>query len=144
MCPHLKNDSLLCFTCDLYKITQTLFQETFPKAPSQGQYLHLDLCGPISPPSESGAKYFLHVGDDYSCFVWVFLLEEKSEAKLHINKLTLKIKNKPNTKKGNIISENGSDFKDQELTSLFDKEGISHLATLAYNQEHNPLAKRGN
>jgi hypothetical protein len=41
--------------------------------------LHMDLFSPIAYISIGGSKYCLVIVDDYSCFTWVFFLQEKSQ-----------------------------------------------------------------
>jgi hypothetical protein len=43
------------------------------------ELLHMDLFGPIAYISISGSKYCLVIMDDYSCFTWLFFLQEKSQ-----------------------------------------------------------------
>jgi hypothetical protein len=45
----------------------------------QLEMLHMDLFGPIDYISIGGNKYNLAIIDDYSCFTWVFFLQDKSE-----------------------------------------------------------------
>ena len=42
--------------------------------------IHGDLCGPITPETSSGYKYFFLLVDDYSRFMWVYFLKTKDEA----------------------------------------------------------------
>ena len=39
--------------------------------------LHLDVWGPTPCPSNSGARYFLIIGDDFSRYAWVYFLPTK-------------------------------------------------------------------
>ncbi|MBW0477724.1 hypothetical protein O181_017439 [Austropuccinia psidii MF-1] len=48
-------------TCNTRKMTKTPFIGTFPICHQKLEFLHLDLCGPISPASVSGSKYFLRI-----------------------------------------------------------------------------------
>jgi transposase InsO family protein len=43
------------------------------------ELLHMDLFSPIAYISISGSKYCLVIVDDYSCFTWLFFLQEKSQ-----------------------------------------------------------------
>jgi hypothetical protein len=43
------------------------------------ELLHMDLFGPIAYISIGVSKYCLGIVDDYSCFTWVFFLQEKSQ-----------------------------------------------------------------
>jgi hypothetical protein len=43
------------------------------------ELLHMDLFGPIAYISIDGSKYCLVIVDDYSCFICVFFLQDKSQ-----------------------------------------------------------------
>ncbi|MBW0497512.1 hypothetical protein O181_037227 [Austropuccinia psidii MF-1] len=55
MFPKLNIPQFSCITCSTCKMTKTPFSGNFPKATRRLKFLHLDLCGPIYPPSTSGA-----------------------------------------------------------------------------------------
>ena len=44
------------------------------------ELVHADICGPITPITHEGNRYFLLFVDDYSRKMWVYLLKEKSGA----------------------------------------------------------------
>ena len=44
------------------------------------QLVHGDLCGPITPATHGGRRYFLLLIDDCSQFMWLQLLASKDEA----------------------------------------------------------------
>jgi transposase InsO family protein len=44
------------------------------------ELVHGDLCGPITPATPSGKKLFLLLIDDKSRYMWLTLLEKKSDA----------------------------------------------------------------
>ena len=56
--------------------------------PAQAKYraehaidlVHGDLCGPVTPATPSGNKYFLLLVDDMSRFMWLRMLSSKDEA----------------------------------------------------------------
>ena len=58
-------------------------RKPFPKKSSiASQPLDLvysDVCGPISPTSIGGSRYFLTFTDDFSGKTWVYVLKEKKE-----------------------------------------------------------------
>jgi hypothetical protein len=51
------------------------------------ELLHGDLCGPISPPTPRGNKYFLLLVDDYSRYMWVSLITSKDQAATEIRRI---------------------------------------------------------
>jgi transposase InsO family protein len=44
-----------------------------------GEFLHIDVCGPLSVQAHGGETYFLTVTDDATQFCWVFLLKSRTE-----------------------------------------------------------------
>ena len=57
----------------------------FPKALSYQtseplEIVHGDICGPITPPTLGGSRYFLLIIDDYTRLTWVEMLHQKSDA----------------------------------------------------------------
>lgn len=39
--------------------------------------VHRDICGPISPPTTGGNKYFLLLVNDFNIIMWVYFREQK-------------------------------------------------------------------
>nr|GEV46500.1 putative RNA-directed DNA polymerase [Tanacetum cinerariifolium] len=79
--PEFIVDTSFCEDCMIGKQTK----EAIPKSSSwrAGEILelvHSDICGPITPASHAGKKYFLSFIDDYSRKGWVYFLTEKSQA----------------------------------------------------------------
>ena len=44
------------------------------------EIIYTDICGPFDTPSFGGEKYFITFIDDFSCYGYVYLLNEKSQA----------------------------------------------------------------
>ncbi|MBW0497553.1 hypothetical protein O181_037268 [Austropuccinia psidii MF-1] len=133
-----------CITCSTCKMTKSPFSGNFPQATRKLEFLHMDLCGPISPPSVSGAQYMFKVLDGYSHFAWTFFLSSKSETKGILKNLIARIERQSNNKVTNIVSDNGTEFVNSELQEFFNQYGISHLTTAPYTPQQNPFAERGN
>ncbi|MBW0547114.1 hypothetical protein O181_086829 [Austropuccinia psidii MF-1] len=104
----------------------------------------MDLCGPISTPSVSGAQYMFKILDGYSHFAWTFFLSSKSETKGILKNLIARIEQQSNNKVTNIVSDNGTEFVNSELQEFFNQNGILHLTTAPYTPQQNPFAERGN
>jgi hypothetical protein len=51
------------------------------------EMLDMDLFGPVAYISIDGNKYGLVIVDDYSCFTWVFFLQDKSETQEVLKKI---------------------------------------------------------
>jgi transposase InsO family protein len=75
------------------------------------EMLHIDLFGPIVYISIDSNKYGLVIIDDYSCFTWVFFLEDKSKTQDVLNKFLRRAQNEFDVKVKKIRSDNGTEFK---------------------------------
>ncbi|GJU00424.1 zinc finger, CCHC-type containing protein [Tanacetum coccineum] len=70
-----------CEGCLVGKQTRNPFPtHTSYIAKKRLELIHGDLCGPVSPPTPSGNRYFMLLVDDYSRVMWVYLLKTKDEA----------------------------------------------------------------
>ncbi|MBW0591772.1 hypothetical protein O181_131487 [Austropuccinia psidii MF-1] len=66
--------------CDLNKIHRLPFKSHFEPVNLPLDCIHIDLVGPVSPPSISGFCYFLTVVDQATSYKVVQLLKNKSDA----------------------------------------------------------------
>jgi GAG-pre-integrase domain len=79
--PDMDYEVKFCEECVLGKQTRTSFQKKAEyRAKHTLELIHTDICGPITPESFSGKRYFISFIDDFSRKTWVYFLKEKSEA----------------------------------------------------------------
>lgn len=84
--PMIDHVDQICTGCHVGKQKRTPFpSEAVFRASSPLQLLHGDLCGPITPTTTGGNKYFLLLVDDYNKFMWLVLLKNNGK---HCRKLT--------------------------------------------------------
>ncbi|MBW0514284.1 hypothetical protein O181_053999 [Austropuccinia psidii MF-1] len=144
MFPNQNIPQLHCITCSTFKMTRVPLSGSFPQANRKLEFLHMDLCGPISPPSVSGACYIFKILDGFSHFAWIFFLNSKAETKEILKQHLLKIEQQSNLKLANIVSDNVTEFVNTKLREFFEENRISHLTTAPNTPEKNPFTKRGN
>jgi hypothetical protein len=72
------------------------------------QLLHMDLFGLIAYISIAGSKYCLVIVDDYSCFTWVFFLQEKSQTQQTLKRFLRQFLNEFGMRIKKIRSDNGT------------------------------------
>jgi transposase InsO family protein len=90
------------------------------------ELLHIDLFGPIAYISIDGSKYCLVIVDDYSRFIWVFFLQEKTQTQETLkgflrcaqNEFGLRIKK---------IRDNGTKFKNSRIEGFLEDEGLNKM-----------------
>ena len=88
------------------------------------QRVSADLCGPITPQSVSGMRYFLVLVEHASRMFFVYFLREKSDAVGAIN--CLRIAYAENVTKEHLAvleSDNGGEFTTQELKTFLISKG---------------------
>ena len=72
--PKLVQRKKICEGCLMSKQTRKSFptQENF-NAKKVLEHIHGDLCGPITPPTPAGNKYFFLLVDDFSHKMWAYM-----------------------------------------------------------------------
>lgn len=144
MFPSLPKSPIICTTCDISKSHKSPFLGSFPKASRRLDFLHVDLCGPISPVSISGSRYFLRAMDGFSHFVWICFVKKKSNVPTVLANLFTMIENQSSKKISHLVTDNGTEFKNLFLSNIYSEKGIQHLTTAPYTPEENPFSERGN
>lgn len=99
-----------CASYDLSKTHQQSFSRMFPKPTTKLEVIHMNLCGPITPTSQGGNKYFLKIVDSHSKYQFLFTIKEKSQT----FQAFLKFLNLAEMQSGKsdkfVVSENGGEF----------------------------------
>ena len=69
-----------CIVCLLAKQKHLPFDDSNTQSVSPFNIVHMDIWDPLSISSVHGHRYFLIVVDDYSRYVWIFLMKHKSDS----------------------------------------------------------------
>jgi hypothetical protein len=87
--PRIEHLEQLCDACLARKQRRAPFPQVAKfRATTPLQLVHGDLCGPISPATQGGRRYFLLLVDDHSRMMWLTLLRTKDEAAEAIRRFT--------------------------------------------------------
>jgi hypothetical protein len=108
------------------------------------ELLHMDLFGPITYISIGGSKYCLVIVDDYSCFTWVFFLQEKSQTPETLKRFLRRAQNEFGLRIKNIRNDNGTEFKNSQIEGFLEEEGIKHEFSSPYTPQQNGVVERKN
>nr|GFB99328.1 putative ribonuclease H-like domain-containing protein [Tanacetum cinerariifolium] len=106
--------------------------------------LHMDLCGPMGITSINGKRYVLVIVDDYSHYTWVHFLRSKDKAPEVIITFLKRITVLLQSPVIIIITDNGTEFKNQVLKVYFDSVGISHQMSSVRTSQQNRVVERRN
>ena len=123
--PPINMPTKLCRSCVAGKHPRNSFSKksTFQEIEPL-ELIHMDICGPITPISLGGSRYFLLIIDDYSRLTWVAMLQNKSDA-LEAFK---RCKNLAETEKGvkikTLRSDRGGEFTSEDFSQFCLQHGI--------------------
>jgi transposase InsO family protein len=108
------------------------------------ELLHMDLFGLIAYISISRSKYCLVIVDDYSCFTWVFFLQDKSQTQETLKGFLRRAQNEFGLRIKKIRSDNGTEFKNSQIEGFLEDEGIKHEFSSPYTPQQNGVVERKN
>lgn len=102
-----------------------------------GEFIHTDLCGPISEASVNGSKYFLLFKDDCSSFRHVYFLRHKDDTFEKFKEFERLIFNRFGRRIKTVRSDNGSEFRNERMSSYMTSRGITLETSAPYIHEQN-------
>ncbi|MBW0461202.1 hypothetical protein O181_000917 [Austropuccinia psidii MF-1] len=136
--------SLRCSTWDLNKSHKLPFNHHFESAFKPLDCAHIDVVGPISPPSVSGNQYFFTIVDQATSFKIVRLLKHKSEAFRQFVIAKAYMENLHDRTLKKLVSDRGGEFLNKDFKSLAESNGFIHIFSPPETPQHNGYAKRAN
>ncbi|KAI3685594.1 hypothetical protein L6452_34843 [Arctium lappa] len=106
--------------------------------------LHMDLFGPTNMMSIGKKSYCLVIVDDFSRFTWVYFLRTKDETSGLIKYFVLRVENQTNLRVKVIRSDNGTEFKNNDLNCFCEEKGIERQYSAPRTPQQNGVAERRN
>jgi transposase InsO family protein len=106
--------------------------------------VHGDLCGPVTPATPGGRRYFLRLVDDLSRYMWVVVLGSKGEAANAIKRGQAAAEAKCGYKLRVLHTDYGGEFTAAEFTSYYANEGVQRHYSAPYSPQQNGVVERRN
>jgi transposase InsO family protein len=103
-----------------------------------------DLCGPVTPATPGGRRYFLLLINDLSRYMWVVVLGNKGEAADAIRRAQTAAEAECGRKLRVLRTDNDSEFTAAEFTSYCADEGVKRHYSAPYSLQHNSVVERRN
>ncbi|GJT98735.1 putative RNA-directed DNA polymerase [Tanacetum coccineum] len=134
-----------CEGCLVGKQTRNPFPtHTSYRAKKRLELIHGDLCGPVSPPTPSGNRYFMLLVDDYSRVMWVYLLKTKDEALQVFKNFRGKVEVETGEKMKVFRTDRGGEFLSNQFTTYCNETGLERHYTSPYSPQQNGVVERRN
>ena len=143
--PPINMPSKLCRSCIARKHHRTPFPKTSSfRAFEPLELIHADICGPISPPTLGGSRYFLLIIDDFSQLTWVAMLQCKFDAFEAFKRFKILAETEKGVKIKTLRSDRGGEFTSDEFSKYSLELGIKRQLTAPYSPQQNGVVERKN
>jgi hypothetical protein len=96
----------------------------------------MDIFGPVAYVSIGGNKYGFVIVDNYSWYIWVFFMKDKSKVHEIFKKFATRSQNEFEVKIKIVRSDNDTEFKNTNIEEYLDGEGIGHELSVSYTTYH--------
>ncbi|GJX91101.1 putative RNA-directed DNA polymerase [Tanacetum coccineum] len=141
----IEKPDALCKGCLEGKQTRNPYPtQTLYKAKERLELIHADICGPISPPTPAGNRYFFLLVDDFSRVMWVYMLKSKDEALGMFQKFRVLVENETGVKVKTLRTDRGGEFNSKAFTEYCEDTGLKHHFTAPYSPQQNGVVERRN
>lgn len=94
--------------------------------------------------SLAGSKYFVTFIDDKSRWCEIYFLKKKGELFEKFLEFKAKVEKQTGKNIKTVRSDNGGEYRSNELQNYLKKEGICHQLTTEYTPQQNGIAERRN
>nr|GEY48790.1 hypothetical protein [Tanacetum cinerariifolium] len=134
-----------CFACKMGKKHRASYKTKPISSVNQPlQRIHIDLFGPTFVKSLNKKSYCLVVTDDSSRFTWVFFLATKDETSPILKTFITGLENQLSLKVKIIRSDNGTEFKNNDLNQFCGMKGIKREFSVPRTPQQNDIVERKN
>ncbi|KAL5816544.1 hypothetical protein ACOSQ3_024922 [Xanthoceras sorbifolium] len=143
--PQLKASTTVCTDCMIGKQHRDpILKRSTWRASQKLQLIHVDICGPISPTSNSKKMYLICFIDDFSRKTWVYFLVKKSEALVTFKYFKKYVEKDMDACIKCLRTDRGGEFTSRDFNEFCKENGIKRQLAAAYTPQQNEVAERKN
>ena len=134
----------VCEPCVLAKQQRKPFFASQSTATEPLECVHTDICGPITPATIKGERYFATFSDEATTLSITHLLKRKSDMESVLPKVLRLLETQIGKKVKAIRSDRGGEYISAATERYLAGRGIIHQRTAPYTPEQNGQAERMN
>lgn len=143
--PLISHPDQVCHACLAGKQTRMSFPKSAQwRADEPLQLVHVDLCGPVTPETAGGNKYFMLLVDDCSRWMSVQFLKTKDQAASAFVKFKDEAENCVGYRIKTMRSDRGGEFLAATFKDVCEQAGIVRHFTAPYSSQQNGVVERRN
>jgi transposase InsO family protein len=135
----------VCHACLAGKQARMSFPQAAQwRASKPLELLHIDLCGPITPSTAAGNRYFMLIVDDCTRWVAMYVLKTKDQACDAFARFKSEAENQLDAQIKTVRSDRGGEFLSMAFRDVCEKAGIKRQFTAPYSPQQNGVVERRN
>lgn len=119
-------------------------KEDFIQVSNPLEVVHGDLSWPIKLATMEGNQYVFTMIDDYSWYIWTYLLKGKGDAFSHFKKFTALVEKEIDKPLKCFRSDRGGEFTLHEFNTFCEEKGIKQYLTTPYTPQQHDVVERRN
>ena len=140
---NVKRDTV-CSGCQYGKAKQLSFNKSNQVTSKPLELVHSDVLGPITQPSMQGLKYMVTFIDDYSRFVWLYFMKEKSEVFSKFKEFEIDAELMTGCKVQCLRSDNGGEYLASDFNNYLRQKLVKRQLTCSNTPQQNGISERKN
>ena len=131
--PHLDiRTDIVCAECQYGKAHQLPYKESEHRFKTPLELIHSDVFGPVKQISFGSMRYMVTFIDDFSRYVWVYFMKEKSETFTKFKEFKKKIEGELDKKIQCLRTDNGREYLSNEFTIYLKNHKINSQLTCCW------------
>ncbi|KAL4292111.1 hypothetical protein GQ457_14G000650 [Hibiscus cannabinus] len=134
----------ICAGCQYGKAHQLLYEESNYRANEPLELIHSDVFGPVKQTSFGGMKYMVTFIDDFSKYVWIYFMKEKSETLSKFKEFKKVAEAEVGKKICWLRTDNGGEYTSDEFANFLQEYQVRRQFTCANTPQQNGIAERKN
>ncbi|KAJ0771566.1 putative RNA-directed DNA polymerase [Helianthus annuus] len=143
--PDLKvNKDGVCSGYQYGKATQLPFKSSNNRSANILDLVHSDVFGPVKQSSMQGFRYMVTFIDDFSRFVWIYFMKEKSEVFCKFKEFEVDAELMTGCKVKCLRSDNGGEYVSAEFDNYLKRKLIRRQLTCPNTPQQNGVSERKN
>ena len=139
--PQINQIEGVCEGCVYGKMHHLSFPKTSWRAKAPLGLVHADIYGPTRTPSLGNKRYFILFVDDYTRMVWLYFIQQKSDAFSKFLELKALVERQSGLKMKTLRTDRGGEFICQPFMNYCKKEGIQRQLTVSRSPQQTELMK---
>ena len=142
--PIINKKDEICEGCIYGKMHRLPFPKNSWRARAPLELVHADIWGPSRTPSLNNRRYFLLFVDDYTRMMWIYFLQQKSEAFSSFLQFKALVEKQSGRQKKMLRTDRGDEFISTQFWNYCKENGIKRHLTVRHTPQQNGVAERKN